>query len=279
MLYIINKNVKMSEKIVVKDHFLSKESFVLTSNENNNILKTSPVPADIAKYYQSDDYLSHTKKKNIISKLYSAVQKLNLSYKLRIVKNITTSKKLFDYGCGDGAFLNFMNGNGYQCVGFEPHLDTKVAGVNVVNKLTEVDGHYDIITLWHVLEHIETPEDALRKIKSFMSQSARLVIAIPNYHSYDASYYKAFWAGYDVPRHIYHYSRNGAIQFFEENGFEVEAVKGLPYDSFFVSMLSEKYKGGLIGKIRWAFIGLISNILARNSGEWSSLIYVLKVNG
>jgi SAM-dependent methyltransferase len=266
----------MKENLQVKDHFLSKESFALTANESNNVLKTTPVPTDLAKYYKSDDYLSHTKKQNFISKLYSAVQKLNLNYKLGIIKNITTSKSLFDYGCGDGAFLNFMLNKGYSCIGFEPHLDIKIEGVKVAKELKDIDGQYDIITMWHVLEHIETPIDALKKIITFMTPSARLVIAIPNYKSFDANYYQSYWAGYDVPRHIYHYSKDGAIQFFEEHGLAVENVIGLPYDSFFVSMLSERYKGGLVGKIRWACIGLLSNIYARRSGNWSSLIYVLK---
>ncbi len=267
----------MKEYLKVKDHFLSKESFELIANDNDDVLKTNPIPDGIARYYQSDNYLSHTKKQNIISKLYSAVQRLNLKYKLEIIKKNTHSKNLFDYGCGDGAFLNFMHEKGYNCIGFEPHLAIKLDGIKVVKELNEIEGSFDIITLWHVLEHIEMPIDALKKIKNFMTPSTSLLIAIPNYKSYDADFYKSYWAGYDVPRHIYHYSKEGAIQFFKDNGFVVEKVIGLPYDSFFVSMLSENYKGGWIGKIRWAFIGLLSNIYAWKSGNWSSLIYLLKV--
>lgn len=265
----------MKEYLKVIDHFLSKESFRLMENESGNILMTNPVPDDLAKYYQSEDYLSHNKKQNIISKLYSAVQKLNLNYKLSIIKKITTSTSLLDYGCGDGAFLKFMQSNGYQCAGFEPNLDTNIKDVVIAKHLIDVKGQYDIITLWHVLEHISDPSAAMQKIKSLMTSEAKLVIAIPNYKSYDAAYYDSHWAAYDVPRHLYHYSREGALQFFKEQGFNVENVQGLPYDSFFVSMLSEKYKGGFWGKVRWAFIGLWSNIKAKSSGQWSSLIYVM----
>lgn len=267
----------MKEYIKVTDHFLSKESFVLTENESANVLKTNPVPEDLAKYYQSDDYLSHNKKQNIISKLYSSVQKLNLNYKLGIIKKSTPSKSLFDYGCGDGAFLRFMKSHGYQCAGFEPNIDTKVEGVVIAKKLDEVSAQFDIITLWHVLEHIAEPSSAMQKIKSLMTSDGHLIIAIPNYKSFDAAYYDTYWAAYDVPRHLYHYSREGALQFFDKQGFNVQSVHGLPYDSYFVSMLSEKYKGGLLGKVRWAFIGLWSNIKAKNSGQWSSLIYVMTV--
>jgi 2-polyprenyl-3-methyl-5-hydroxy-6-metoxy-1,4-benzoquinol methylase len=265
----------MKEYLKVIDHFLSKESFALMENESSNILKTNPVPDDLAKYYQSDDYLSHNKKQNIISKLYSAVQKLNLNYKLGIIKKCTASISLFDYGCGDGAFLRFMKTNGYQCAGFEPNIDTDVKEVVIAKNLVEVKGQYDIVTLWHVLEHIATPSEALQNIKALMTSNAKLIIAIPNYKSYDAAYYNTYWAAYDVPRHLYHYSKEGALQFFAEQGFKIESVHGLPYDSYFVSMLSEKYKGGLLGKVRWAFIGLWSNIKAKSSGQWSSLIYVM----
>lgn len=265
----------------VKDWFLSKESFELIEI-SEGILQTQNIPNDISKYYESDEYLSHTNtRKSVMGKLYSIVQKMNLNYKYKMISSYSRNGKLLDYGCGNGIFLQFMKEKGFDVKGFEPNEiarnQAKEFGITLIDSL-ETDERFDVITLFHVLEHISNPEEILQKIKSLLNENGKLIIAIPNYKSFDAKYYKEFWAAYDVPRHIFHYSKNGAIQFFRKNNFYLDKIYPLPFDSFFIAMMSANYQQSILQKMLFPVIGSISNLKAMKTGNWSSLVYILKNN-
>jgi len=263
----------------VKDYFLTKEEFELKEIQKG-ILQTVNLPKDLNKYYESDEYLSHSNnKKNLIGNLYAFVQKLNLNYKYKIISKYNKNGKILDYGCGNGVFLNYIQTKNYKGKGYEPNEDAKKSslkmGLNLIENLN-ADEKFDVITLWHVLEHIPNPDEILEKLKLLLTEKGKLIIAVPNYKSFDAEYYKEYWAAYDVPRHIFHYSKDGAISFFRQNNFKIENIFPLPFDSYFISMMSAKYKKGLINKIFSPFVGIISNLKAMKTGNYSSLIYVLK---
>ena len=193
-------------------------------------------------------------------------------------------KVLLDIGCGTGDFLETAQQNKWQVSGIEPNEKAR----QIANKKTNqsvyetkdlskfAHNSFDVITLWHVLEHLPNLEDHIETFKKLLKPNGTLVIAVPNYNSFDAKYYKQFWAAYDVPRHLWHFNQTSISKLVATQSFLVEKVKPMWFDAFYVSMLSEKYKSGKINPIKGFFIGLRSNMKALRSKEASSLIYIIK---
>ncbi|WP_128330203.1 class I SAM-dependent methyltransferase [Apibacter sp. HY039] len=267
----------------VKDHFLTKEIFEINkSDKYKGVLQTKNIPDNLDKYYDSDDYLSHSKKNNLKSKIYQFIQKLNENYKLKIISKYKSEGKILDYGCGDGSFLNFIKKNNFRVEGYEPNIkaklnaEVKIGKQHIFDNIDSINSNsYDIITLWHVLEHIPNPEEIILKLKSKLNKEGILIIAVPNFESYDAKFYKENWAAWDVPRHLFHYGKKGAINFFTQNGLNVLHTYPLPFDSFYISLISENYAHNPLGILRFPFIGTISNLKGMKDGNYSSVIYIL----
>lgn len=267
----------------IKDHFLSNEVFEIKETEYNNVLKTINIPDNISKYYDSEKYLSHIKDESLKAKLYLLIQKLNEKYKLKIITKYKTSGKLLDYGCGDGTFLKFIQNRNFSVLGYEPNKKAAISAINkigqnnIINSIDYIENNsIDIITLWHVMEHIPNPEEILSKLKLKLKSNGYILIAVPNYKSFDAKFYKEYWAAWDVPRHIYHYSRQGAINFFNKNKFNVIHTYPLPFDSFYISLLSENYIKNPLGIYRFPLIAILSNLKGIKDGNYSSVIYIIK---
>jgi len=130
--------------------------------------------------------------------------------------------------------------------------------------------------MWHVLEHVPNLMESIKMLKELLTDDGHLIIAVPNFKSYDANHYKENWAAYDVPRHLWHFSESSIRHIFGKNDFAVIKTLPLIFDSFYVSLLSEKYKTGKSNLINGFVNGLKSNMKASRSGEYSSKIYVLK---
>ncbi len=268
----------------IKDHFLTQEDFQLVKTNIDGILKTSPLPADLGKYYQSTDYISHHQDSGSLKeKIYKLFQKLNLTYKRNILNaELGVGTKILDYGCGAGEFVHFIESE-FQTYAYEPSKDArkyaeqKNKNTIFINSLEEIENEsLDAITLWHVFEHIENREEILSLFYSKLKQNGCLIIAVPNHTSYDAKKYKNFWAAYDVPRHIWHYSKNGMQKYFNTENWKLNKIKPLLLDSYYISILSEKYKKSPLFLVKGAIFGAISNFKAVKTGEFSSLIYIIE---
>lgn len=276
--------------IKVKDYSVSGEDFQLIHNTEFDYLETTPKPSEetLPNYYKSEDYISHTNsKRNAFEKVYHQVREISLKKKLKLINSFNSEEKtLLDIGCGTGAFLKVAKDNGWSISGVEPDEDARtiassIAGNTIynTNELSKFKEHsFDVITLWHVLEHLPNLEEQVLLFKRLLKPKGTLVIAVPNYKSYDAVYYKNFWAAYDVPRHLWHFSQTAIKRLFQKENLKV--VKTLPmiFDAFYVSLLSEKYKNKRMNPFRAFFVGLRSNLKAKRSGEYSSLIYIIKNN-
>ena len=266
-----------------KDYTVSGETYEVMFNHEYEMLVTSPIPTDIENYYKSEDYISHTNsRKTLIDKVYQSVRSYTLKRKLNLINSFKTeSKNILDVGAGTGDFLKICVSHGWRVFGVEPSNDArKIAqekGLVLKEKLDEFQNQkFDVITLWHVLEHVEQISDYITKLKELLTENGRLVIAVPNYKSYDAKHYKEYWAAFDVPRHLWHFSQNSIHKIFSEESMLVEKTVPMKFDAYYVSLLSEKYKTGKMNPIKAFYRGFISNIKARTSSEYSSLIYVLK---
>lgn len=271
----------------LKDEFLTKEDFHICECLNCGLLYTMPRPdkEKIGAYYKSEAYYSHQEnKKGFIPKVYERVKSINLKYKYRLATSGMQSGKLLDIGCGVGDFLHTAEMHGWECIGVEPSEDAKtiaqkrMKGTIITSEELESfpDGAFDVITMWHVLEHVDDLKWQVAQLQRLVKPSGRVVIAVPNYKSYDGQYYKEHWAAYDVPRHLNHFKRITLSKIFKTSGLELVKMDKLKWDAYYISYLSEQYRHHSLPLVRGLYRGFISNCKARRSGEWSSLVYVFE---
>ena len=273
-------------KLELKDYFLTGEKFELYEDSKTKVLYTLPQPIqNLGKYYESKNYISHTDgKKSLFERFYQIAKHINLNEKLKLMNKIASGKTILDYGCGVGDYLEFMQKNGYNVLGMEPNesarkiAQSKVGEQKVVStELKDINQKFDVITLWHVLEHIPNLNEIIEQLKNHLTENGTLVIAVPNHKSYDAEYYGQYWAAYDVPRHLWHFSADSMHKLFNNFGMKIETINPMKLDSFYVSLLSEKYKGNKLGFLNAIRVGIQSNMKAKKTGEYSSLIYTIKI--
>lgn len=277
-----NKNKILA---VVKDYTVSNQTFGLLYNVNLDMLETfpKPNPNELQRYYESKNYISHTDSTTtLFDKLYQFVKNFTIKNKVGLINSLkTTQKNLLDIGAGTGDFCVAAQNQNWTTTAVEPNASAiqiiENKKVNYVKNTIDLQTNsYDCISMWHVLEHVSDLETQFLELKRLLKRDGSIVIAVPNYKSYDAAHYGRFWAAFDVPRHLWHFSQNSIKRLAQKNGFTVVQILPMKLDSFYVSMLSEKYQ---FGKIKWLnafYIAFKSNLKARKTGQYSSLIYVLK---
>ena len=272
--------------LTVKDYSVSKETFDLYYDETLDMLITHPQPSleNLGKYYESEDYISHTdNKRSLFEKLYHFIKSIALKNKLNLINSLQPQKgKILDIGAGTGEFLSVAKNNGWQTIGVEPSERAKSIainkGVSFVSETSELENYsFDVISMWHVLEHVPDLDQQIKELKRLLKPTGSLIIAVPNFKSFDAEHYGKFWAAFDVPIHFWHFSKTAIKLIFEKEEMKLEKVLPMKFDSFYVSLLSEKYKSGKMNFVSAFFTGLKSNIKAKKNFEYSSHIYILKI--
>jgi len=271
----------------ITDYAVSQQEFVVEYKSEYDCLKTNPVPDDLESYYDSSEYISHTDANNsIITKIYQLVKTFTIKKKEKLISKYInhSNKSILDIGSGTGSFLEYLNSKGWHSIGVEPNEKAKrlsdAKNVISVKNSSEIQNHtFDVISMWHVLEHVEDLKHQFQEFERLLNPDGIIVIAVPNHKSYDASYYKNFWAAYDVPRHIWHFSESSIKKISKKYGFQLIATKPMWFDSFYVSLLSEKYKTKKANFLRAFIIGLLSNLKALFSSQYSSKIYILSKKG
>ena len=271
--------------LTVKDYSVSKETFDLYYDETLDMLITHPQPSleNLGKYYESEDYISHTdNKRSLFEKLYHFIKSIALKNKLNLINSLQPQKgRILDIGAGTGEFLSVAKNDGWQTIGLEPSDRAKAIaknkGVSFVENTSELENQsFDVISMWHVLEHVPDLDKQIKELKRLLKPTGTLIIAVPNFKSFDAKYYGKFWAAFDVPIHFWHFSKTAIKLLFEKEEMKLEKVLPMKFDSFYVSLLSEKYKSGKMNFVKAFFRGLQSNWKASKHFEYSSHIYILK---
>ena len=270
-----------------KDFTVSHETFSLIKCTSCSLIATSPRPdeEELGRYYFSDNYISHKKKAtSFLDNIYRIARLIMLNRKLSLIKRWSgiNLSSILDYGCGTGDFLKKCKDAGLKITGVEPsqtarEIASHNTGVDIKTTINDITHPADVITLWHVLEHVHDPDNLLLKLHSMLSENGTMFIAVPNHESYDAQKYKQHWAGYDVPRHLWHFKKDNIDQLLTKNHFKLIGVLPMKLDAFYVSILSEKYQGhnGATSLVKGLFTGITSNLRARND-NYSSLIYVAR---
>lgn len=276
----------------IQDHSISKEFFELVYHPELEMFATHPQPNanELIRYYKSQTYISHTdSQQSFFDQIYQSIKKKTIKNKLALIEQFNQSdeKTVLDIGCGTGDFLLKAQKENWRVVGVEPNFEARTLAqkklrsdtklyTNIEDLLEENQNQFQIITLWHVLEHVPNFDDYISKIKKLLHPQGTLFVAVPNFNSYDAKFYHAFWAAFDVPRHLWHFSQNAIEKIFLNSQMKIIDKKPMLFDSFYVSLLSEKYLGMQWNIFRAFFVGLISNLKARANFEYSSIIYIIK---
>lgn len=278
---------KFINELICTDHTVSKESFALTKCEQCELLITNPRPDkdNIGKYYESDNYISHTNKSNNLTHLlYKQVRRITFAHKYKIINDLSKNKSILDFGCGTGDFLNYCQSHSWTIAGIEPNKQARDKainqnGSNIYSDLSQLptNSKFDIITLWHVLEHIPDPKSLINELKVYLNVKGKILIALPNIDSYDCNHFKESWAGYDVPRHLTHFNQKTFQHLIRNCKLKIIKIIPMKFDAFYISILSNKIKSGSSNYMKSFITGWKSNRWASNNdNNYSSLLYILK---
>jgi len=279
-------NAALKPYLECKDYTVSKELFNILIDEETELLITSPRPDDenLSKYYESEDYISHSNSnKSLFDKIYQIVRNYTLRRKIKLINSFDSEEKtLLDIGAGTGEFLFKCHKDGWKIEGVEPSmiarkLAEEKTGTKLKTQISELGTQrYDVITMWHVLEHVPNLMEYVSQLSELLKPNGTIVIAVPNHKSFDASHYGEFWAAYDLPRHLWHFSQTAIRNLFDKENMIVNQTLPMKFDAYYVSLLSEKYKKGKMNVLKAFNIGMRSNLKAKQTNEYSSLIYVIK---
>lgn len=283
---------EFADTIICQDFTYSQQKFTIQKCTGCQLLLTNPRPEmkSLSEYYNSQAYISHTgKASNIFDAVYIKTRNHTLNWKFNLISKLKSKGILLDYGCGTGEFLSTMNSHGWTTKGVEPskHARDKAnklgdtRQLHVFENLSQISNDkFDVITLWHVLEHIPDPNDLLQKLKQQLNTDGLIFVAVPNHESFDAHHYQQYWAAYDVPRHLWHFSKDTMKAILFKNGLTLDSIVPMKLDAYYVSLLSEKYMNGnkysLITPFKAILNGWRSNTKASEENKYSSLIYIAR---
>ncbi|HTF28840.1 MAG TPA: class I SAM-dependent methyltransferase [Flavitalea sp.] len=272
-----------------RDHTVSHETFHLEKCAGCGFVMTNPRPDEnaLSRYYESDAYISHSNKSlNVVDQVYKLSRTFTLKWKYNLVQklSVTTPLSILDFGCGTGAFLAECRKHNMKISGVEPSATARtqakeITGSEIASDLHEIKDDCDAITLWHVLEHVSALHETIEKLKDHLKENGTMFIAVPNLQSRDAKKYNEYWAGYDVPRHLWHFSRKTMEMVLAHHSLKLSNVVPMRLDAYYVSLLSEKYKnrkGGVANVTKAIIQGWKSNKAAITTQEYSSLIYIAR---
>jgi SAM-dependent methyltransferase len=270
------------------DNTVSRETFQIVQCNSCGFKFTNPRPDEsvLGEYYKSEEYVSHSNtKKGFINSTYQTVRKYTLLKKLQLISKYFKTGHILDIGCGTGEFLNTCKNAKWKTIGIEPDPDARKMAVDNygldVREESELkklpDASFEVISMWHVLEHVPKLNERVEELKRLIKPNGIIIIAVPNCDSLDAKRYKENWAAYDVPRHLYHFTPRDIEALFRKHGLKMFSIMPMIFDSFYVSMLSEKIRTGKTNILRSTWNGLRSNLSATRTGKtYSSQIYLIR---
>ena len=278
-------HVEHNKRISVKDYLVSGEHFDVAWI-SRNMAQTLPQPKaeELPAYYASEAYISHQKtKRSLIDILYHVSRRWMMRRKEAwISPYLNPHARILDFGCGTGAFIEHLDQRKYQAHGVEPSRaarENAAKHLSIYTSIKETKGDFQLISLWHVLEHLPDPSGTLSQLDQKLSSNGHLLLALPNFNSWDAKHYGPLWAAWDVPRHLWHFSPEGVVSLMSTLDYELVQKKAMPLDAFYISYLSEKHKKSVFPFFKGILKGMYSNLMGIMTSQYSSQLYVFKRKG
>ncbi len=278
-------NSKFSKYLDTRDYFFTKEEFSLSKCMECSFVFTNPIPLNLSRYYETEEYLSHhSEKGGLVSRVYSHIRSLNIQRKYNLVSNYTKTGSILDIGCGTGELLGYFQKKGWETKGIEPDKNAREVAINK-NNIDAVDeilidkipgSSFDVVSMWHVLEHVLDLNCRIKDVKRITKNNGTMIFALPNLNSPDSKKYGKYWSALDVPRHLYHFTQESFEKLISKHDLELVHAEPMKFDAFYVSMLSEKYLNNKMPLISAALTGLKSNNMAKKKNNYSSMIFVVK---
>lgn len=268
-----------------QDYLVSGETFSIRWDESKGFAATYPQPdaKKLGLYYESDAYISHNEpQQSVVGFLYRFARRYMFRVKHKMFKKLLPADAtILDYGCGTGGFLEYTYSQSYRSFGVETSAKAREQATRKNLAVAEswenlAQEKFNLISMWHVLEHVSDLDHCVQEIQNRLDINDILLIAVPNLNAFDALHYAEFWAAFDVPRHLWHFSQRGIKQLIEPNGFELIAQHPLILDALYIAYVSEKHKNSRFPLIKGIFRGLQSNWKAKKTGEYSSLVYLFR---
>ena len=285
MFHVEKKKIFFSKK-ALKDNqsiYSGSEVDIIYSKELGLAKTVFKKDRHLKENISSSEYLPHSKRKlTLVSLLYSFARALMFAYKHKMIEKIISKKsKILDFGSGTGDFLLYMKRKNHQVYGVEPNKAAREIssknGIIPFENLKQLQGaKFHTITLWHVLEHLQDPSQAIKSFHKMLDKEGVLIVAVPNLESHDALHYKNFWAALDIPRHLWHFTSKGVLKIVQENGFSFVKVFPLWFDTLYISYLSERNRSKKFALIRGVFKGIYFNLKSFKTKKYSSLTFVFR---
>lgn len=276
---------KFQNHLITEDHFLTHDSFALVKCQECELVFTNPRPTfdSIGAYYASDDYISHSgKSSSIVTYIYRIARFISTRRKIKLIRKLNSqSKTILDFGCGTGYFLSQCTKKGFSVAGVEPSQSARnnipsAVKSHIHPNLSNITNKFEVITAWHVIEHVHDLRETIKSLRSLLNKKGHMIIALPNISSFDAEHYGPYWAGLDTPRHLYHFTPSSFKTLIKSLKLKLVSQYPLPFDAYYVSLLSEKYLSGNNQLFKAIKTGFISNRAAHQTKQYSSIIYVLQ---
>ncbi len=277
----------MKPYLTGKDYLVSQQAFTITECVACGLVITNPRPTitELGKYYKAEAYTSHNDNSGgLINYVYRLVRNYTLTQKEKLVRTINGQPgKLLDYGCGTGSFLEKCSNKGWAVYGVEPDAAAaEVAqsksnsvvyeSVESIHALAELD----VITLWHVLEHVTELKPTLTQLVEKLRKGGHLIIAVPNVAAEDATHFGQFWAALDVPRHLYHFKPTVLTELIRTFGLKLIQTVPMRFDAYYIALMSTKQRDGETKYLESVVQGFKSNWQASKTGNYSSVTYVFR---
>lgn len=252
----------IGSSIASVERLSKKETFHIATCGACGMKRTIDAPAlkDIGTYYAHESYVSHT---GVRVWPLRVLRTLRLWLRAHMISSFFQRKgSLLDIGCGVGDFAALIQKQGWNVLCIEPDESTRqkaqkqykldVRDVSALAHLPEAT--FDVITLWHVLEHMYDPLQTGATVKRLLNSEGVCIVAVPNAEAYSAEHYGCNWVAYDVPRHVSHFRSRDIHTWAERSGLEVIRQSSVPLDEFFCCLKSGALRGD------WLFVRVLRAI-------------------
>ena len=228
---------------------------------------------ELSDHYKNKNYHPQNRENRIFNCFYRIAQIFNNRSKKKLIQKYHCKGFLLDYGGGDGQFCRYMSRNNWNTHIYEPYL--KISGIKggfVSDKKEVKSGFYDVISMFHSLEHIYDLDDAFSLISRSLIEKGVLIVSVPNYNAAERPWFKSKWIAYDVPRHVHHFTIESIKKILDKYGFEIIDYRPMYIDTIYNIIMSYNSRLEVILKAPLLILIMLAKIFIYKSKASSIML-------